>query len=309
MLSRPFGHELLSRNDYDLLLLSGTLASSRPARYRPCCLSRRMAATLPRHHELRRTQPSQTFVDANSAGGENFVPEAVGQHKLLADISRSALPGPCEKRVVQLNAPLTRYQLEHIVARASRCSASSTLIAQVAPRPFHCAHSFRARADPAGADPKAIHTRIASQDRPFVSPRQHRRMPSELRGIDALRALSGHVKAALLGIHGPKGIFEVANGGTLISLEEWYDGHGYSGDDRRVLQEPSLHHLVGCRRFRSMYSIAATNVNLRAAVRRACFRERPLLRLPASAWMPRYGFPAGKLPLLAATSSILRLRA
>ena len=120
----PSGMELLSRNEYDLLLLDLALPGQSGI------------DLLPRIVEMQPNLPVimitaygtvGNVVDAIRAGAENFVQKPWDNEKLLADIRAAVARHRAEEEVVQLKRTLKqRYNFENIVGRAGRCSASST---------------------------------------------------------------------------------------------------------------------------------------------------------------------------------------
>jgi transcriptional regulator with GAF, ATPase, and Fis domain len=123
---------------------------------------------------------------------------------------------------------------------------------------------------------KAIHANSPRRDKPFV-PINTGALPTELLESQ----LFGHVKGAFTSAHAAqKGLFEIANGGTLFLDEIGTMGLETQAKILRVLQD---------RRFRPLGSVqevqvdvrilAATNSNLRQAVRDGRFREDLYYRL------------------------------
>jgi DNA-binding NtrC family response regulator len=102
-------------------------------------------------------------------------------------------------------------------------------------------------------------------------------MPSEL--LES--TLFGHVKGAFTSaIASKKGLFEVANGGTLFLDEIATMGMDTQAKILRVLQDRRFMHLGGVQEIQvDVRIIAATNIDLRQAVRDGQFREDLFYRL------------------------------
>jgi len=123
---------------------------------------------------------------------------------------------------------------------------------------------------------KALHANSTRKDRPFV-PVNTGAMPTDL--LES--TLFGHVKGAFTSaIAAKKGLFEVANGGTLFLDEIATMGMDTQAKILRVLQDRRFMHLGGVQEIQvDVRIIAATNVDLRQAVRDGRFREDLFYRL------------------------------
>src|SRR5208282_2135198 len=123
---------------------------------------------------------------------------------------------------------------------------------------------------------KAIHANSPRKDKPFV-PINTGAMPSEL--LES--TLFGHVKGAFTSaIASKKGLFEVANGGTLCMDEIATMGMDTQAKILRVLQDRRFMHLGGVQEIQvDVRIIAATNIDLRKEVREGRFREDLFYRL------------------------------
>ena len=148
---------------------------------------------------------------------------------------------------------------------------------------------------------KAIHANSPRRDKPFV-PINTGAMPSEL--LES--TLFGHVKGAFTSaIASKKGLFEVANGGTLFLDEIATMGMDTQAKILRVLQDRRFMHLGGIQEIQvDVRIIAATNVDLRQAVREGRFREDLFYRLNViTVDLPPLRARREDIPLLASTSS------
>jgi transcriptional regulator with PAS, ATPase and Fis domain len=123
---------------------------------------------------------------------------------------------------------------------------------------------------------KALHANSPRKDKPFV-PVNTGSMPSELLESN----LFGHVKGAFTSaIATKKGLFEVANGGTLFLDEIGNMGMDTQAKILRVLQDRRFTPLGGTQETQvDVRIVAATNVDLRTAVREGKFRDDLFYRL------------------------------
>jgi DNA-binding NtrC family response regulator len=269
----PAGLELLSRSEFDLLLLDLALPGQSGI------------DLLPRIIEMQPNLPVimitaygtvGNVVDAIRAGAENFVQKPWDNEKLLADIRAAIGRHRAEEEVVQLKRTLKqRYNFENIVGKSEPMLRLFDLIAQVAP-----SRSTVLIQGESGTGKeliaKAIHANSPRRDRPFV-PVNTGAVPSEL--LES--TLFGHVKGAFTSaVTAKKGLFEVANGGTLFLDEIGTMGMDMQAKILRVLQDRRFMHLGGVQEIQvDVRIIAATNVNLQEAVREGRFREDLFYRL------------------------------
>jgi DNA-binding NtrC family response regulator len=269
----PSGLELLSKNEYDLLLLDLALPGESGI------------DLLPRIVEMQPNLPVimitaygtvGNVVDAIRAGAENFVQKPWDNEKLLADIRAAVAKHRAEEEVVQLKRTLKqRYNFENIVGKSEPMLRLFDLIAQVAP-----SRSTVLLQGESGTGKeliaKALHANSPRKDRPFV-PVNTGAVPSEL--LES--TLFGHVKGAFTSaVSAKKGLFEVANGGTLFLDEIGTMGMDMQAKILRVLQDRRFMHLGGVQEIQvDVRIIAATNVNLQEAVREGRFREDLFYRL------------------------------
>ena len=291
----PAGVELLSRNEYDLLLLDLALPGQSGI------------DLLPRIIEMQPNLPVimitaygtvGNVVDAIRAGAENFVQKPWDNEKLLADIRAAVARRRAEEEVVQLKRTLKqRYNFENIVGKSEPMLRLFDLIAQVAP-----SRSTVLIQGESGTGKeliaKAIHANSPRRDRPFV-PVNTGAVPSEL--LES--TLFGHVKGAFTSaVTAKKGLFEVANGGTLFLDEIGTMGMDMQAKILRVLQDRRFMHLGGVQEIQvDVRIIAATNVNLQEAVREGRFREDLFYRLNViSLELPPLRSRREDIPLLAA---------
>jgi DNA-binding NtrC family response regulator len=236
-------------------------------------------------------------VDAIRAGAENFVQKPWDNEKLLADIRSAVARHKAEEENVQLKRTLKqRYNFSSIVGKSEIMLKVFDLVSQVAP-----SRSTILIQGESGTGKemiaKAIHANSPRKDKPFV-PINTGAMPSELLESN----LFGHVKGAFTSaIASKKGLFEVANGGTLFMDEIATMGMDTQAKILRVLQDRRFMHLGGVQEIQvDVRIIAATNIDLRKEVREGRFREDLFYRLNViSVDLPPLRARREDIPLLA----------
>jgi DNA-binding NtrC family response regulator len=218
----------------------------------------------------------ENVVEAIRAGAENFIQKPWDNEKLLADIRSAVARRRAEEENLQLKRALKlRYNFANIVGKSESMLRVFDLVAQVAP-----SRSTVLIQGESGTGKeiiaKAIHANSPRKDKPFV-PINTGAMPSELLET----TLFGHVKGAFTSaIASKKGLFEVANGGTLFLDEIATMGLDTQSKILRVLQDKRFMHLGGIQEIQvDVRILAATNVDLRQAVREGHFREDLFYRL------------------------------
>ena len=215
-------------------------------------------------------------VDAIRGGAQNFVQKPWDNEKLLADIRAAIARYRAEEENVQLKRALRqRYNFPNIVGKSEAMLRIFDLVAQVAPT-----RSTVLIQGESGTGKeliaKALHANSPRKDKPFV-PVNTGAMPTDL--LES--TLFGHVKGAFTSaVAAKKGLFEVANGGTLFLDEIGTMGMDTQAKILRVLQDRRFMHLGGVQEIQvDVRIIAATNVDLRQAVREGKFREDLFYRL------------------------------
>ena len=217
-----------------------------------------------------------SVVEAIRAGAENFIQKPWDNEKLLADIRSAITRRRAEEENLQLKRALKqRYSFSNIVGKSEIMLKVFDLVAQVAP-----SRSTVLIQGESGTGKeliaKAIHANSPRRDKPFV-PINTGAMPPEL--LES--TLFGHVKGAFTSaIASKKGLFEVANGGTLFLDEIATMGTDLQAKILRVLQDKRFMHLGGVQEIQvDVRILAATNIDLRQAVRDGRFREDLFYRL------------------------------
>ena len=269
----PAGLEQLAASEFDLLLLDLALPGESGIDLLPRILE--MQPNLP-VIMITAYGTVSNVVDAIRAGAENFVQKPWDNEKLLADIRAAIGRHRAEEELVQLKRALKhRYNFENIVGKSEPMLRLFDLVAQVAP-----SRSTVLVQGEIGTGKeliaKALHANSPRRNKPFV-PVNTGSVPSDL--LES--TLFGHVRGAFTSaVAAKKGLFEVANGGTLFLDEIGTMGMDMQAKILRVLQDRRFMHLGGTEEIQvDVRIIAATNVDLQAAVREGRFREDLYYRL------------------------------
>jgi DNA-binding NtrC family response regulator len=237
-------------------------------------------------------------VDAIHSGAQNFVQKPWDNEKLLADIRSAIGRYHAEEENIQLRRAMKqRYSFSNIIGKSEPMLRIFDLVAQVAP-----SRSTVLIQGESGTGKeliaKALHSNSPRKDKPFVAVNTGS-MPTDL--LES--TLFGHVKGAFTSaIAAKKGLFEVANGGTLFLDEIGNMGMDTQAKILRVLQDKRFMQLGGIQEIQvDVRIIAATNVDLRQAVRDGKFREDLFYRLNViSVDLPPLRSRREDIPLLAA---------
>lgn len=236
-------------------------------------------------------------IDAIRGGAQNFIQKPWDNEKLLADIRSAIARHQAEEENIQLKRALKqRYNFSNIVGKSEAMLRIFDLVAQVAP-----SRSTILIQGESGTGKeliaKALHSNSSRREKPFV-PVNTGAMPTDL--LES--TLFGHVKGAFTSaIASKKGLFEVANGGTLFLDEIGTMGMDTQAKILRVLQDRRFMQLGGTQEIQvDVRIIAATNADLRQAVREGKFREDLYYRLNViSVEMPPLRSRREDVPLLA----------
>lgn len=231
------------------------------------------------------------------AGAQNFIQKPWDNEKLLADIRSAIARHQAEEENIQLKRAMKqRYNFSNIVGKSDQMLRIFDLVAQVAP-----SRSTILIQGESGTGKeliaKALHSNSNRRDKPFV-PINTSAMPTDL--LES--TLFGHVKGAFTSaIAAKKGLFEVAHGGTLFLDEIGTMGLDTQAKILRVLQDRRFMQLGGTHEIQvDVRIIAATNVDLRQAVREGRFREDLYYRLNViTLEMPPLRSRREDIPLLA----------
>ena len=215
-------------------------------------------------------------VRAMQNGATNFIQKPWDNEKLLADVRASVGRRRAEEENEQLKRALKqRYNFDNIVGKSESMLKIFDLVSQVAP-----SRSTVLIQGESGTGKeliaKAIHANSPRKNRPFV-PVNTGSMPADL--LES--TLFGHVKGAFTSaINSKKGLFEVADCGTIFLDEIGTMSLETQSKILRVLQDRKFMHLGGIQEIQvDVRVIAATNIDLKTLVREGRFREDLFYRL------------------------------
>jgi len=218
----------------------------------------------------------ENAVRAIQSGATNFIQKPWDNEKLLADVRASITRRLTEEENIHLKRALKqRYNFQNIVGKSEAMLRIFDLVQQVAP-----SRSTILLQGESGTGKeliaKAIHMNSARRDHPFI-PVNAGSMPTEL--LES--SLFGHVKGAFTSaIASKKGLFEVANKGTIFLDEIGTMSMETQAKILRVLQDRKFMHVGGVQEIQvDVRVIAATNIDLRQAVKEGHFREDLFYRL------------------------------
>jgi DNA-binding NtrC family response regulator len=218
----------------------------------------------------------ENAVKAMQRGAANFVQKPWDNEKLLADIRSAIVRRRVEEENVQLKRALKqRYNFANIVGKSEPMLHIFDLVAQVAP-----SRSTVLLQGESGTGKeliaKAIHMNSPRRDHAFV-PVNTGSMPADL--LES--TLFGHVKGAFTSaVASKKGLFEVADRGTIFLDEIGAMSLDTQAKILRVLQDKRFMHLGGVQELQvDARVIAATNIDLKQLVREGKFRDDLYYRL------------------------------
>jgi DNA-binding NtrC family response regulator len=228
-------------------------------------------------------------------GAANFIQKPWDNEKLLADVRAVVARRRAEQENEQLRRALHKFTFENIVGKSEPMLRVFDLVSQVAP-----SRSTVLIQGESGTGKeliaKALHSNSPRKNRAFV-PVNTGSMPADL--LES--TLFGHVKGAFTSaVSSKKGLFEVADGGTIFLDEIGAMGLETQAKILRVLQDKKFMHLGGVQEIQvDCRVIAATNIDLRQLVREGKFREDLFYRLNViTVDLPPLRSRAGDVPLL-----------
>jgi two-component system response regulator AtoC len=215
-------------------------------------------------------------VEAMKAGAFDYVLKPFDPDEILMLVRQAAQHRMLEREVRYLRSELDRaHGFDDLVGRHPRMVRLYDMISQVARTPVTVlitAESGTGKELVA----RAIHRQSPRRDQPFVAVNLAA-IPDTLVESE----LFGHEKGAFTGAHSRKaGKFELAHGGTLFLDEVSSMRIDLQAKLLRALQQREIERLGGVRTMPvDVRVIAATNVDLRQAVRARTFREDLFYRL------------------------------
>jgi len=207
---------------------------------------------------------------AFKSGAQDYITKPWSNDELLAQVAQAVEGRRLREENLQLKRALKqRYNFPNIIGKSEKMLAVLDLVGQVAP-----SRSTVLISGESGTGKeliaKAIHSASPRADKAFV-PVNTGSMP-----VDLLESqLFGHVKGAFTGaVTSKKGLFEVADQGTIFFDEITTIGHETQSKLLRVIQEREFMRLGGTETIKADVRIlAATNSDLLSLVRDGRFRE------------------------------------
>ena len=232
--------------------------------------------------EIRRRDPHLSVVlitaygsidmarQAFKSGAQDYITKPWSNDELLAQVAQAVEARRLREENVQLKRALKqRFNFPNIVGKSEKMLALLDLVAQVAP-----SRSTVLISGESGTGKeliaKAIHSASPRADKPFV-PVNSGSIP-----VDLLESqLFGHVKGAFTSaVASKKGLFEVADQGTIFFDEISTISHETQAKLLRVIQEREFMRLGGTETIKvDVRIVAASNVDLLRLVREGRFRE------------------------------------
>ncbi|MFQ5830476.1 MAG: sigma-54-dependent transcriptional regulator [Candidatus Methylomirabilia bacterium] len=218
----------------------------------------------------------RTAVEAIKLGAYDYIPKPFDVDEIASLVRRAVERRDLQREVLALRSELARAQgFDDIIGRHPRMVRLYELIAQVAQT---TATVLITGESGTGKEliARAIHRQGPRRGQPLVA--------VSLAAIPELlleSELFGHEKGAFTGAHAKKpGKFELAHGGTLFLDEVGSLRLDLQAKLLRVLQEREVERLGGTRSVKiDVRIIAATNTNLKQAVKDRIFREDLYYRL------------------------------
>ena len=239
----------------------------------------------------------ENAVTATKSGAFDFVTKPFKNDELLLVVKNGLEKRQLQMENRQLKKTLkSRTAFGNIIGKSEGMQQVFELIAQVAPR-----RSTVLVTGESGTGKeliaKAIHNASPRADNPFL-PVNSGTIPYDLLESE----LFGHVKGAFTGAtSGKKGLFEVADGGTIFLDEIGNLPMETQAKLLRVIQERELRRVGGLENIQiDVRIIAATNSDLKQAVKTRTFREDLYYRLNViSIRLPPLRERKDDIPLLA----------
>ena len=218
----------------------------------------------------------ETAVEAIRDGAYDYVTKPWNNDKLIAIVKNATRQRKLHRENLQLRRALNeRFGDSNIVGKSESMLRLLDLVGQVA-----ASRSTVLIQGESGTGKeliaKAIHLKSPRSARPFV-PVNSGSLPLDL--LDSI--LFGHVKGAFTSaVASTKGLFEVADQGTIFFDEIGTIGADTQAKLLRVIQEREFMRLGGTRTIKvDTRIIAATNADLKTLVEEGAFREDLFYRL------------------------------
>jgi DNA-binding NtrC family response regulator len=218
----------------------------------------------------------ENAVQATKAGAFDFVTKPFKNEELLHLVRNGLRQRALELENRRLKQSLEkRYAFENIIGKSKPIQRVFELISHVGP-----SRSTVLITGESGTGKelvaKALHNTSPRKDKAFVAVNSGS-IPQDLLESE----LFGHVKGAFTGaVATKKGLFEVADGGTIFLDEVGTLPHETQAKLLRVIQEREFRRIGGIENIKvDVRIVAATNVDLREAVAEGNFRDDLYYRL------------------------------
>ncbi len=209
-------------------------------------------------------------------GAYGFITKPFKNDELLLHVKNAMKQHALEEENRRLKKSLSeRYSFQNIIGKSAAMQGVFDLILQVAPRRSTVLIQGESGTGKELAA-KAIHAASGRAEAPFIAINCGN-IPSDLLESE----LFGHVRGAYTGAtSAKKGLIEAADGGTLFLDEVATISMEMQGKLLRVIQEREFRRLGGLENVKvDVRIIAATNIDLQAAVRSGGFRDDLYYRL------------------------------
>ncbi len=212
----------------------------------------------------------ESAVEAMKQGAYEYITKPFKNDEVLVVLEKAIRTRRLEDEVKTLRKALKeKYRFENIVGKNRHMQEVYALVEQAAP-----SRSTILIQGESGTGKelvaKAIHANSARSDKPFVVVNSGS-MPSDLLESN----LFGHVKGAFTGaVSSKKGLFEVADGGSIFFDEVGNIGMDVQAKLLRVIQEKEFMRLGSVDTVKvDVRIVAATNADLKRLVTESRFRE------------------------------------
>ncbi len=238
----------------------------------------------------------ESAVEAMKQGAYEYITKPFKNDEVLVVLQNAIRTRKLEDEVKNLRRALKdKYRFENIVGKNRHMQEVYALVEQAAP-----SRSTILIQGESGTGKeliaKAIHANSPRSDKPFVVVNSGS-MPSDLLESN----LFGHVRGAFTGaVASKKGLFEVADGGSIFFDEVGNIGLDVQAKLLRVIQEREFMRLGSVDNVKvDVRIIAATNADLKAAVTARTFREDLYYRINViTIALPPLRNKADDIPLL-----------
>ena len=218
----------------------------------------------------------ENAVEAMKLGAYHYVNKPFNLDEVVLLVEKALETSSLRREVRTLRRSQGDYSIDAIIGASPAMSTVKSLIARVAKSPASTVLLTGETGTGKDLAAKALHYNSDRASRAFVNITCSA-LPEQLLESE----LFGHEKGAFTGANNAKpGLFEEANGGTLFLDELGHLPLTLQGKLLRALEERTIRRVGGVRPIKiDLRVMAATHVNLSAAVKRGEFREDLYYRL------------------------------